>query len=157
MPLLVAGQFTEQPGFFTIAQFAKGGIITLAQFVYGVVFIGQFGFGFFSVSQFGFGFLNITTTGFGIINIALAGIGLLVSYGGGALGFIAVGEEAVGYYHVSGTSDLYSTIVKIGEQIYVNPYPFCYWIIFLGILFTYIWIMLNKFNIIRSNKAIQNS
>ncbi len=117
MPLVSIGFAAK--GFIAIG-FAARGVITIAQFGFGVISITQFGFGVISVSQFGIGY----------ITIAQGALGLVLAIGQGALGFIADGHSALGYYHREGPG-VWKELPLLLDNVLKDPLPLAAWLVVL--------------------------
>jgi hypothetical protein len=132
LPLVSAG-FAAQ-GVFAFG-FAGRGIFVIAQFGYGIFAITQFGFGVISISQFGFGFL-------------VAGqfaLGLIFALGQFALGFIATGINAGGYYRISGSGNIPHNFPILIDMVRLEPTPLLIWIGILIAIGLYLHSQRDKF------------
>ncbi len=117
MPLVSIGFAAK--GFIAIG-FAGRGVITIAQFGIGVISITQFGFGIISVSQFGIGY----------ITVAQGALGLVLAIGQGALGFIADGHSAFGYYFRKGPG-VWKELPLLLDAVLKDPLPLAAWLVVL--------------------------
>ncbi len=131
--VIAIGAFAR--GFIAIGWTAKG-IITIAQFGYGVIAVTQFGFGLFSLSQFGFG----------LIGVGQFALGLVLAVGQGALGFIANGLGATGYYAMSGPG-VWERFPELFAMVAADPLPLGIWIAVWAAVFAFLWSQRDKITI----------
>lgn len=133
MPLFSIGLYAR--GFIAIGWIGRG-VITIAQFGYGVIAVTQFGFGVISISQFGIG----------MASVAQFGLGLVLAVGQGALGFIANGLSAKGYYSMSGPG-VWNRMPELLARVAENPVPLGIWVAIWTVIFIFLWNQRDKFAI----------
>ena len=132
MPLISVGAFAK--GFIAIGWMGRG-VILIAQFGYGVIAVTQFGFGLISISQFGLGLVTVGQFAFAVF----LGIGQF------ALGFIANGISAAGYYRMTGPG-VWKRVPEMYHLVEANPFPLLVWGALWTVIFVFLYSQRDKFS-----------
>ncbi len=143
MPLLSIG---VSPRAFVAIGVSPRGFIAIGWIGRGVITIAQFGYGIIAVTQFGFGLLSLSQFGFGLIAVGQFALGLVLAVGQGALGFIANGISATGYYAMPGPG-VWERFPELLSRVMADPLPLGIWIAVWTAVFAFLWSQRDKITI----------